>query len=162
MQNNFDQDKEIKFFRLLNEKKIKYLLIGRQACVIYGLPVNTFDFDIAIDNSCENIEKLLKLAKELNLKPSKNEQDILDKKQPIFSLQNDIKIDVFCAKRYGTVDGKFVVFSEVFERKIIKRDKKSGLVFYVPTIDDLIMFKKINPREKDFEDIKMLESIRKK
>jgi len=51
MQNNFDQDKEIKFFRLLNEKKIKYLLIGRQACVIYGLPVNTFDFDIAIDNS---------------------------------------------------------------------------------------------------------------
>ncbi|HAX61884.1 MAG TPA: hypothetical protein DCX95_04940 [Elusimicrobia bacterium] len=162
MQNDFGQDKEIKFFELLSAKKVRYLLIGRQACIIYGLPVNTFDYDIAVDNTSENLMKVLEIAKDLDLKPSKSKDDILNKRVALFNLQNDIKIDVFCAKRYGTTNNKFVVFSEAFERRKIVKDKKYGLVFYVPAIDDLIMFKKINPREKDFEDIKMLESIKGK
>lgn len=162
MQNRFDKETEIEFFRLLYKNKVKYLLIGRQACIIYGLPVNTFDYDIAVDNTSENLVKVLEIAKKLELRPSKSKDNILRKKVAFFSLQNDIKIDVFCAKRYGTVENKFITFSDAFEKKKMLKDKKYGLVFYVPTIDDLIIFKKINPREKDFEDIKMLESIKEK
>lgn len=162
MQNKFRLEKEIIFFKKLNEFKVKYLLIGRQACILYGLPLYTFDYDIAVDNSTENLEKILEIAKSLELYPSRDKQKILDKKVPIFSLQNDIKIDIFCAKRYQTIDKKFIDFLDAFSRKKVKRDKKYGLVFYIPEIDDLIMFKKINPGEKDFEDIKALEIIKKR
>ncbi|MDI6640724.1 MAG: hypothetical protein QME68_00215 [Elusimicrobiota bacterium] len=160
MPNEQEFEKEILFFKKLYERRVKYLLIGRQACALYGLPLYTFDYDIAVDNSTENLEKLLEIAKQLELYPRRDREKILSKQIPIFSLQNDMKIDVFCAKKYGTIDKKTIVFSEAFARREIKRDRKYGLVFYVPEISDLIMFKKINPREKDFEDIKMLEVIK--
>lgn len=162
MQNNRELGKEIAFFKKLNELEVKYLLIGRQACILYGLPLYTFDYDIAVDNSTENLEKIFKIAQLLELYPSKDKQEILNKKVPVFSLQNDIKIDIFCAKKYGTIDKKIVEFSKVFARKKIKRDEKYGLVFYLPNINDLIMFKKINPRRRDFEDIEALKNIKKK
>lgn len=160
MQNKAQLEKEILFFKKLSEFKVKYLLIGRQACILYGLPLYTFDYDIAVDSSAENLKKILKITELLELFPSKDKQKILDKKAPIFSLQDDIKIDIFCAKRYQTIDKKFIDFLDAFSRKKIKRDRKYGLVFYLPQIKDLIMFKKINPKEKDLEDIKALETIR--
>lgn len=161
MRNNREPGKEILFFKELNKFGVKYLLIGRQACIIYGLPLYTFDYDLAVDNSRENLDKILKIAQALELYPSKNRQEILNKKVPLFSLENDIKIDIFCAKKYGTIDKKIIEFSKVYRRKIVKRDKKYGLIFYLPDIDDLILLKKINPRERDFEDIKALENIKK-
>jgi len=146
---------------MLHRYGVKYLLIGRQACILWGIPVNTFDYDIAVDNSTENLKKLFKIADELELYPSKGKEKILNKKEPLFCFQNDIKIDVFCAKKYGTADNNFLVFSEAFKRRKTLKDGKYGLIFYTPSIDDLIMFKKINPREKDIDDIKMLEEIRK-
>jgi len=157
---NKELEKEFLFFKKLYEYKVKYLLIGRQACIIYGLPLYTFDYDIAVDNSEDNLEKIFMIAEELDLYPTKDKQEILNKKVFVFSLQNDIKIDVFCAKRYQTKDKKFIDFLEVFNRRLIKRDRKYGLVFYIPTIDDLINFKKINPDTKDLEDIKALKKIK--
>ena len=159
MHNNFAEEKELQFFKKLGEYRVEYLLIGRQACALYGLPLYTFDYDIAVENSSGNLDKLLKIAESLDLYPSAEKDRIRDKKAPIFHLENDIKIDVFSARQYKTIDNETINFSQAFGRKEIRKDKKWGLVFYIPCIDDLIKFKKINPRPKDFEDIKALEII---
>lgn len=150
MRNNLNLKKEILFFKKLGEYKVKYLLIGRQAYTLYGLPLYTFDYDIAVDNSTENLEKLLRIAELLELYPTKNRKEILDKKIPIFSLQNGIKINVFCAKKNGTINKRSIEFLKAYARKKVKQDKKYGITFYLPSIDDLVKFKKINPRERDF------------
>ncbi len=159
MHDDFVGEKEFQFFKKLSEYKVKYLLIGRQACVLYGLPLYTFDYDIAVENSSGNLDKLLKIAESLDLYPSAEKDRIIDKKVPIFHLENDIKIDVFSARQYRTIDNEAINFSQAFEKKEVKKDRKWGLIFYIPCIDDLIKFKKINPRPKDFEDIKALEII---
>jgi len=70
VQNKFQKEKEFLFFKKLYEFKVKYLLIGRQACVLYGLPFYTFDYDIAVDNSTENLKKILKIAESLQYRIS--------------------------------------------------------------------------------------------
>lgn len=159
MHNNFAGEKELQFFKKLDEYGVKYLLIGRQACALYGLPLYTFDYDIAVENSSGNLDKLLEIAESLDLYPSAEKDRIRNKKAPIFHLENDIKIDVFSARQYKTIDNETINFSQAFARKEVRKDKKWGLVFYIPCIDDLIKFKKINPRPKDFEDIKALEIV---
>jgi hypothetical protein len=154
--------KKSSFSKILNQYNVKYLLIGRQACILYGLPLYTFDYDIAIDNSEENLEKIFKIAKELELYPTKSESKIKAKKIPIFSLQNDTKIDIFCARRYAIKPNKFITFKEIFDRKIKIKDEKLKIEFYLPSIDDLILLKQINPRQKDLEDIKALKILERK
>jgi hypothetical protein len=153
-------EKEVLFFKKLNQYNVKYLLIGRQACILYGLPLYTFDYDIAVDNSEENLERILKIADEFELVPSKDEDKIRARKIPIFSLQNDIKIDIFSARRYIGAKGEVITFEEIFARRIKKVDNKFNITFYLPTIDDLILLKQINPREKDLEDIKLLKTLK--
>ena len=51
----------IKIIRLLNKHKIKYLLIGGFAVVLYGVPRSTFDIDIAISLDAKCIKKTLDL-----------------------------------------------------------------------------------------------------
>lgn len=153
-------EKEVLFFKKLNQYDVKYLLIGRQACILYGLPLYTFDYDIAVDNSAENLEKILKIADELELYPSEDEDKIRARRVPVFGLQNDIKIDIFCARRYIGAKGESITFEEIFARRIKKIDKKFKITFYLPAVDDLILLKQINPREKDLEDIKFLKALK--
>ncbi len=51
----------IKIIKSLNKKKIKYLLIGGFAAVLYGVPRSTFDLDIAISLDSKNIGNTITL-----------------------------------------------------------------------------------------------------
>lgn len=110
---NRGEGKELLFFKKLDRENVEYVLIGRTACILYGLPLYTFDYDIAIRPTIENIRKLLKIAEELKLTPTRDPHKILSKRVPFFSLQNDIKVDVLCVKRIMTAGGEGIVFDEV-------------------------------------------------
>ncbi len=47
----------IKVIKTLNKHKIKYMLIGGYAAILYGVKRATFDIDIAIALSQDNIRK---------------------------------------------------------------------------------------------------------
>ncbi len=53
-QNDFKE-----WLSLLTEKKVEYLLVGGYAVALHGIPRTTGDMDIWINNSQENIEKLI-------------------------------------------------------------------------------------------------------
>ena len=54
--------------RALKKNRIKYMIIGGQAVLIYGEPRMTKDIDITIGLDISGLEKLKKIIKELNLK----------------------------------------------------------------------------------------------
>ncbi len=61
------------FFVILKrfyEEEVKYIIIGGVAAVLYGVPRATFDLDIILDFSEQNVDKLIKVLNEFNLRPT--------------------------------------------------------------------------------------------
>ena len=51
----------------MNQAGVRWLLIGRQALIHYGVPAQTMDYDIWVDPAPANVRALLQVARSLNL-----------------------------------------------------------------------------------------------
>jgi hypothetical protein len=58
-----------RLFGSLNEASVKYLVAGGVAVNLYGIQRSTGDIDVVLKLDEENIEKFLRVAKLLGLKP---------------------------------------------------------------------------------------------
>ncbi len=153
-----DLSEAIEFLNEIHQAGVKYLLIGRRSIIAYGGPVQTMDYDIYIDNREDNINLLLKIAKGFELYPNLPKEKI--KKHFKFRLENDVAIDVFCAKHFSIGKGKKASFSDLYDRRSVAKGE-TGLEINLPSIDDLIALKKLASRPKDIEDVKYLEGLKK-
>ena len=140
------------FFAALAEQGIRYLLVGRQACIAYGLPVLTADYDIVIDR--DQVQSLLEAAEPFGLVGPDDAGA-----RGFFTLENDEKIDVFCARGYSTSTGQTLRFEEMWSRRKEIPLRAGSAPVSIAQIRDLIAFKLIKPRKKDLEDIRALEEI---
>lgn len=157
MKASSDLPEPLAFIQAIHSAAVRYLLIGRQAVIAYGGPVQTMDYDIYIDGSDENSRKLLDIALEFGLTPSLPEKEL--KKTFKFKLENDFVVDVFRAKILSSPRIGKVSFEEIFERKVKARDR-SGLEINLPALDDLIKLKKLRSSPKDLLDIEYLKRIK--
>ncbi|MFH2033525.1 MAG: hypothetical protein ABIJ26_02325 [Candidatus Margulisiibacteriota bacterium] len=147
----------LEFLKTIHQKGVRYLLIGRQAVIAYGGPVQSFDYDIYIDSSQENLDLLLGIAQDFDLLPGVREKEL--QKHFKFRLENDFALDVFRAKKLG-LKGQSLTFDEMYERRKIL-EGESGLKLNLPSIDDLIFLKKLRSSPKDLNDIEYLQAIKK-
>lgn len=154
-----NQKGPLDFIKEITNKKVEYLMIGRRAVIAYGGPVQTMDYDIYVNNDKKNIELLLDVAKEFELRPTVPKEKIYTVFK--FRLENDFIVDVFTFKYFVSSSGEKISFQEIFKRKKVARDK-SGFKIFLPSIDDLIKLKKIRSSTKDLEDIKYLQEIKKR
>ncbi|MGC8554742.1 MAG: DUF6036 family nucleotidyltransferase [Candidatus Acidulodesulfobacterium sp.] len=151
------------FFSELYKNKVRYLLSGGHAVNIYGVIRSTYDIDILLDLSEENIGKFLKALKNLDMIPSLP-VDINDIKSETarngwVNEKNLIVFNIYKRNEpYHSVDvflKSLINFDELFERKkIIRYD---DFEIYVVNKNDLITLKSIAGRDKDNEDIKELK-----
>ncbi len=149
----------LEFLKEIHTKGVKYLLIGRQAVIAYGGPVQSMDYDIYIDGSKENTNLLLSVAKEFNLNPSLPKEKLQTHFK--FRLENDFTLDVFRAKSFQLTSDKKITFEELYkDRTILKGETE--LEINVPSIDGLIALKKLRSLPKDLRDIEYLEELKKK
>lgn len=132
------------------------MLIGRQAVIAYGGPVQTMDFDLYVDGSEENTARLLKAAKKFGLSPNLSPEELT--KHFKFKLENDFAVDIFRAKSFYSSEKRFT-FEELFARKVVAKGEE-GLELNLPAIDDLIALKKLRSAPKDLEDIKYLKALK--
>jgi hypothetical protein len=140
------------FFAALAERGIRYLLVGRQACIAYGLPVLTADYDIVVDR--DQIQPLLEAAVPFDLVGPDDAGA-----RGFFTLENDEKIDVFCARGYSTSNGQTLRFEDMWSRRKEIPLRPGAVPVSVAQIRDLIAFKLIKPRKKDVEDARALERV---
>ncbi len=142
-----DPEKEVSFFKLireLNRAKIRYLIIGRRAVILYGGPVLTADTDLWIhpkDKKTALSLLLDKLGLEISHPP--------DTKRPIVSGFSGLKkFDLFFQKGIKNIENEAIEFEDCYKNSILKEDSKENVSFRIPSIDDLIRLKKIRSSVK--------------
>jgi len=149
--------REIELLIALGRAGVRYVLIGRQACILHGLPVHSFDYDFWVHPDPANLDALLREADALGLVPSVDRDRM--RSVPFFHLENDTKVDVWKVREFLLATGERIEFDEVHARRMDLRDEEKGLVIPIPAIEDLILLKRLGKRPKDEEDIKGLQAI---
>jgi hypothetical protein len=146
---------ETAFFRSIETRGLRALLIGRRALVVLGLPVLTADYDFWLHG--DDITAFNAIASPFGLFPTHSPEEARSRGR--YVLQNDERVDVLVARSVPTVGGVRLAFDDIWERRrsVPLRD---GVTLAIPSLEDLISTKRIGGRAKDLEDIKLLEALR--
>ncbi|MBI3391878.1 MAG: hypothetical protein HY039_01685 [Nitrospirae bacterium] len=143
-----------RLIKKFNARGVRYLLIGRQAIVLHGAPLTSFDYDLWV--SPQSRSEAFSVLDAEGFEPSSSERD----KKPIVTFVRDItKIDVFIVSGFG----RHLSFEECEGRADVLRDERERFFLRVASIDDLIRLKEFRgrPRPKDLEDIEYLKKLRR-
>ena len=136
------------FLKLLNLRKIKYLLIGGYAVGYYGYPRATADMDIWTAISEENAKKMIMAIKDFGMNTPDLTESIFLKPGKIIRMgYPPIRIEVLTE-----ISG--VNFEQCYTR--CKETKIDGIKVKIISFKDLLKNKKASGRHKDLNDLENL------
>ncbi|MES1164535.1 MAG: hypothetical protein ABUR63_02155 [Verrucomicrobiota bacterium] len=150
---NFD---EASFFRSVASSGARAVLIGRRALIALGIPVLTADYDFWIH--IDDIEAFNAALEPLGLAATHSPGDARGRGR--YVLENGEHVDVLVGRSVPTVDGRRVVFDDVWARRETI-EVAPGVVVAVPCLDDLEATKRFAARPKDAEDLRLLGALRR-
>ena len=132
----------------LQKHQVRYVTIGGVAAILHGVPRATFDLDILIEATLENAQRLLDALLDAGLGTAEmtTAEALLAHEITIF--RDKVRIDVQTAT-------PGIEFETAWQKKIVMKYRKQE--FYVVAIEDLIASKRAAGREKDLEDVRLLE-----
>jgi len=135
-------------FRLFQQHEVKYVVIGGIASVLHGVPRATFDLDILIEATTENVQRLLAAMKDAGFGTATmtNAEDILANEITVFN--DRVRIDV-----QTSTPG--VSFQNAWNRRKTITYKEQE--FFILSKEDLIRSKRACGRDVDMEDVRLLE-----
>lgn len=136
-------------FKYFEKHDVKYIVIGGIASILYGVPRTTFDLDILIEASAANVQKLLDALIEAGFGTAllTSTEKVLENEITIFA--DRVRIDV-------QTHTPGITFAESWNEKQIFNYQ--GQKFYILSKKHLIQSKKAAGRDKDLNDVKILES----
>ncbi len=133
----------------LKRYKIPYMIIDGQAVLLYGEPRLTRDIDITLGADTEQLDKVLKISKDLSLKPIPENIESFVKKTmvlPTLDESTSIRVD-------------FIFSFTPYETQAIERSRKvliMGQKVNFATPEDLIIHKIFAGRPRDMEDVRSI------
>ncbi|RLT32118.1 MAG: hypothetical protein DWI57_18670 [Chloroflexi bacterium] len=132
----------------LQKYNVRYVTIGGVAAILHGVPRTTFDLDILIEATLENAQHLLDALLDAGLATAEmtTAEEVLRHEITIF--RDRVRIDVQTAT-------PGIEFEAAWQKKEVMKYRKQ--TFYVVSRDDLVASKRAAGREKDLEDIRLLE-----
>jgi len=143
-------DKLLRMSEVFERHRIRYLLIGKGAAVLYGYPGTTQDIDIFPEKTEANCKNVLGALKELGFEMDKQlEEAIASGKDFIQIRGGPIPLDLVFAP-----DG-----IESFDKAEMQKTLIDGR-FPCASIDDIIESKKAAKRQRDKEELPRLEAFR--
>ena len=158
----------IKVFGCLNAKRVRYLVVGGVATVLYGNPRMTKDLDIWVDPDENNLQKVVQAFRQLKFIPRipvKMGEMVSAGNRRQWRRQKGMLAFTMINPRnpFANIDLLFegpVSFSTAFKRK---KNFLSGRT-RIPVISrlDLIRMKREAGRFQDLEDVKILRAARLK
>ena len=137
------------FFRLLNKKKVEYVIVGGYAVAFYGYVRVTKDIDILFNNTAQNILRLKRCLNEFGF-PTDSLSDVA------FSEQGQI-IRMGASPSMIELINKIsgVSFESAWKNRV--RGKYDRTTVYYLSKPDLLRNKKASGRPKDLVDVEQLE-----
>ena len=137
-------------FTSLEKHSVKYVVIGGIAAILHGVPRMTGDIDLFIEATIANAERMLAVLSELGYETArlvKPEGLILVK---LLMFENGIKIDIMLQ-----IPG--LDFATAWANKLTRQAGEQS--FYILAKEDLIAAKRAAGRQRDLEDVAVLEAI---
>jgi len=142
------------FIELLNEHKVKYLVIGGYAVNFHGYPRYTKDIDFWFWTTEPNVEKLIEVIKDFGFGSLKFETaDFMEPENIIQLGYEPYRIDLL-------VDVEGVDFEACYDRRT--EAELDGVMVNFLSIQDLIEAKKKAGRLQDLADAEQLEKLKEK
>lgn len=136
------------FLKLLNLKRVKYLLIGGYAVGYHGYPRATADMDIWVAISKENARKITEAIRGFGMRTPDLTEEIFLKPGKIIRMgYPPIRIEVLTE-----ISG--VYFEQCYARR--KETRIDGIKVKIISFDDLLKNKKASGRYKDLNDLENL------
>ena len=136
------------FLKLLNEKKVKYLLIGGYAVGYHGYPRATGDMDIWIAIHPENAQNMVAVLKDFGIEhPELNPELFLQEKKIIRMGHPPMRLEISTG-----ISG--VEFEECYSTRIV--DTLDGIEVNIINLPHLKTNKKAAGRLKDLADLENL------
>jgi len=140
----------------MNQSKVRYLVVGGFAVVIYGVQRTTGDMDIWVDNSEENILALKSALVAIDYSPE-------DVDAALRAYKAIGKLTIYLDERFPIEmmpkNSSFITFDEAYSRKM--EVDFAGIPLFVVDMDTLIELKIRAGREKDLWDVKHLQERKK-
>ena len=135
-------------FRSFQQHDVKYVVIGGIASILYGVPRATFDLDILIEATPDNVRRLLDALIDAGLGTAAliPPRDVLANEITIF--KDRVRVDV-----QTSTPG--IGFAEAWLHH--KTVSYQGQQFYILSRADLIRSKRAAGRPVDMEDVRLLE-----
>jgi hypothetical protein len=136
------------FLQLLNERKVKYLLVGGYAVILHGYPRYTGDIDIWIQPDSKNAKKIMKVLDDYGFGSLNLNLETFTQTDQIIQLGREPnRIDLITS-----VDG--VTFEECYNQKVIFEVEQVP----VQTISKEMLKKNklTSGRHKDLDDVEHL------
>ena len=143
-------DRLAKLTEVFEKHKIRYLLIGKGAAILYGYPGTTQDIDIFPEKTEANCKSLLDALKELGFEMDKELEEAITSGKDFIQIRGGpIPLDLVFAP-----DG-----IESFDRAEMRKVLIDGK-FPCASIDDIIESKKAAKRQRDREELPRLVAFR--
>lgn len=155
----------LKLFCELNQRKVRYLVVGGVAGVLHGNPRFTKDLDLFVDMSEANLKKLVSAFNALKFTPRvpvKPEDFISEANRRKWMEEKNMLAFTFINPKnpFENVDillSSPISFEDAYKEK--EQFVSGGIKFPVISKSNLIQMKEIAGRYQDLEDIKILKSL---
>lgn len=136
------------FIVLLNEKRVKYLIVGGYAVAFHGYPRVTGDLDIFIEMSEENASAMLEVLGAFGFSTTGiGPKFFMDKGEVVRLGREPLKLEIL-----NDISG--ISFAECYGNRVTVSIEDLKVNFI--DLPDLIQNKKASGREKDLADIRNL------
>ena len=148
-----EQDFE-QFVRLLNDHKVRYLIVGAYAVGFHAEPRNTGDIDIWIDSTDHNIEKIIVVLDKFGFSSLEITKEDLLKPETVTQLgYPPLRIDLLTSLSGLTFDHAY--------KSLVKGQFGSIMMNFI-SLPDLITNKEATGRMRDKADAETLRNFQKK
>ena len=156
-----------KVFKALNKAKVKYVVAGGMAVVLYGYFRHTGDLDLIVFLEKKNLENFYKALKTINYFPKVPvtvEQFSDSKQRDRWKKEKGMIVFSFVYRNppFQLIDmfvNEPIPFEQLYKKK---RDiKVEGVKIPLINIDHLLKLKKDAGRDKDLNDIVQLKEIKR-
>lgn len=141
-----------RLLKLLNENKVRFVIVGATAFPVHGYVRDTLDIDIFIEPTRENAERTHAALKEFGYDVTDlSINELLEKKALFRGYVVEADIHPFL-----TGIGSF---EEIWSHRI--SGAIGGVAVFFADLDSLIRMKEAAGRPKDLEDLKYLRELKK-
>jgi len=137
------------FLKLLNEHKVKYLIIGGYAVSFHGYVRATGDMDIWIKRDAKNAKKMIQVFDKFGFNSNNLQLDIfLNPKNVVRMGVPPVRIEIM-----NSISG--VGFDECYKKRV--KDNWNNIPVSIISLDKLKANKRASGRLKDLSDLEHLK-----